>query len=146
MAGRDQTDLQRMQEFTRMNNEIVTLQRELTQKNVALEEQIAKNKALQDELIETKRAEVLVQVAGAAAHEINQPLTVFMGNVQLILRTKTEDAELVEMCEEMYQAAQEIKEIVIKMSQVRQVSTKPYVGNTSIIDFDNVNQDLNSNI
>jgi two-component system cell cycle response regulator len=38
----------------------------------------------QESVIEEERLKVLLQMAGATAHELNQPLMVLMGNVQLM--------------------------------------------------------------
>ena len=39
----------------------------------------------QDAVIEEERLKVLLQMAGATAHELNQPLTVLLGNIDLML-------------------------------------------------------------
>jgi two-component system cell cycle response regulator len=38
----------------------------------------------QESVIEEERLKVLLQMAGATAHELNQPLMILMGNVQLM--------------------------------------------------------------
>lgn len=131
-----ENDTNMLGEFARLNNELITLQRELVQKNVALESQIKENQELQDRLIKVEKEKVLMQTAGAVAHEINQPLTVIFGLSHLLLEERKEDAYLVEMVNDLFEAAQKISRIVNKMSRARQVVTKHYLGDVHIMDFD----------
>lgn len=91
---------------------------------------------LQNRLIEAERNRVLMQAAGAAAHEINQPLTVLMGTVELLRYQLPGDSALRESIEAMYAASQKISEIVKKMGRIRQYVTKPYIDDVEIIDLD----------
>jgi two-component system cell cycle response regulator len=134
MSNSDQ-EKKLLAEFTCLNNELVSLQRELVQKNVALEKQIAENEKLHEKLICVEREKVLLQTAGATAHEINQPLTIIWGLSQLIMMQYKDDTPLVEMINEIYEATQKINHIITKMHNIRTVVTKPYIGNIEIIDF-----------
>ena len=91
---------------------------------------------LQDRLMEAERNRVLTQAAGAAAHEINQPLTVLMGTTELLLYELPPDADQRENLEMLHQSAERISEIVRKMGTIRQYVTKPYLEGIDIIDFD----------
>ena len=79
---------------------------------------------------------LLIQTAGAAAHVINQPLSVLLGSIQLLSR----DTELApaqrERLNRIYEAGQRIGEIVRKIGSVRQYITKPYLEGVDIVDFD----------
>lgn len=110
-----------------LDNDLITVQRELVQKNAALEELIAKNKALEADLIQADGLKVLVQTAGAAAHEINQPLSVLLGYVQLILFKKKVDPDVAEMLTEMLDAIKQIRKTLIDMSRVRELRTTDYM-------------------
>ena len=91
---------------------------------------------LQDRLIEAERNRVLMQAAGAAAHEINQPLTVVIGMSDLMLLKISPDAPERRNVETIRQEAHRISEIVKKMAEIRQYATKPYIEGIEIIDFD----------
>jgi len=91
---------------------------------------------LQDRLIEAERNRVLMQAAGAAAHEINQPLTVVMGIADLMLFKIPSDAPERRNVETIRQEANRISEIVKKMAEIRQYVTKPYIEDIEIVDFD----------
>ena len=51
----------------------------------------------QQKLIEEERLKVLLQMSGATAHELNQPLSVLLGNIDLI-RLASKDAREMERC------------------------------------------------
>ena len=91
---------------------------------------------LQDRLIEAERSRVLVQAAGAAAHEINQPLTILMGNAQILLMRMPEDDPHRETIETLLRSSERIAGIVKQMGEIREVITKPYIDGIEIIDFD----------
>jgi DNA-binding response OmpR family regulator len=91
---------------------------------------------LQERLLEAERHRVLTQAAGAAAHEINQPLTVLMGTAQLLEMRMSPDDPNRESVEILFRAGERVSEIVKKMGDARQYVTKPYVSGIDIIDFD----------
>ena len=68
-------------------------------------------------LIEAERNRVLMQTAGAAAHEINNPLAVMTSQIQLLL-TKHVDDEFREKLESIYEAGTRVSQIVNKMKSV----------------------------
>jgi DNA-binding response OmpR family regulator len=91
---------------------------------------------LQNRLIEAERNRVLTQAAGAAAHEINQPLTVIVGTTELLMYQMPEDPQYRESFEALREAAQKISDIVKKMGRIRQYVTKPYIDGIEIVDID----------
>lgn len=107
---------------------------------VAVKEDITDKKEMEAALVATERDRVLIETAGAAAHEINQPLTVIMGLVQLLLHTIKDE----KVCEDLgyvEQAGQEIKKIVAKMAQTNRYESKSYVGEAHIVQFASAKQD-----
>lgn len=91
---------------------------------------------LQDRLVEAERNRVLTQAAGAAAHEINQPLTVLIGMAELLLFQMDEESPHKANVISLHESAHKISEIVKKMGQIRQYVTKPYLDGIDIIDID----------
>jgi CheY-like chemotaxis protein len=85
-------------------------------------------------LLEAERNRVLVQTAGAAAHEINNPLAVMSGQIQLLL-TKPLDDEVKEKLQKIHNASTRVSQIVNKMKSISEYVTKPYTKGTDIIDF-----------
>ena len=95
---------------------------------------------LQEQLLAAEQERVLIQTAGAAAHEINQPLSVLIGLSQLMLMKVGPDNELRPDIEGVHDAGQAIREIVNKMASAQTYATKSYVGDAHIVDFQAVAQ------
>lgn len=91
---------------------------------------------LQDTLIQAEKYRVLTQAAGAAAHEINQPLTALLGTADLMLMKMSEDDPNRESFEIFQKAGERIRDIVKKMKTIREVVTRPYIQGIEIIDFE----------
>ncbi|MGA1196391.1 MAG: response regulator [Candidatus Latescibacterota bacterium] len=91
---------------------------------------------LQAKNIEAERLNTLVVTAGAAAHEINQPLTVILGSVELWLTTMTADDPGRKRLTRIWESTLRIQGIVEKMMSITHFTTKPYVGDAVIVDFD----------
>ncbi len=79
---------------------------------------------------------VLLQMAGAAAHELNQPLTALMGRIDLASLKKDDSEQLNENLTCIRKAAMTIIETVQKIQSIDRYETKEYLGETRIIDID----------
>ena len=91
---------------------------------------------LHERLLEAERMRVLAETAGAAAHEINQPLTVVIGKTDIVLEKMAPEDPQRHDVEDIQKAGQKISEIVHKMGAARQYVTKPYFGRHNIVDFE----------
>ena len=89
---------------------------------------------------EADRLRVLTETAGAAAHEINQPLQTITGLCQLMLMDMVSDAPRREKVEQIHESAKRIAGIVQEMQNIRQYATQHYVGDRNIIDFKKATQ------
>lgn len=96
---------------------------------------------LQNKLIEAEQTRVLAETAGAAAHEINQPLTVLMGKLELLLERMSPDSQHREVIQSVYGSADRIADIVRNMGEARAYVTKPYVEGLDIVDFNAASDD-----
>ena len=92
----------------------------------------------QEKLIEEERLKVLLQMSGATAHELNQPLTVLLSNIDS-LRAAVDPKELVVCIDEIESAGQRISDTIKKIQNIRHYDTKPYGGSGRIV---NVEQNL----
>lgn len=90
----------------------------------------------QKSVIEEEQLKVLLQLSGATAHELNQPLTGLMGSIDLIRIDKDKPENMLIYIDDIEESAKRISSIVKKIQNIRYDSTKPYVGETSIIDID----------
>lgn len=90
---------------------------------------------LQKQLLKAERFRVMVETAGAAAHEINQPLTVLIGMTERLMKKLDPDDPERYKLEAIFGAGEEIKVIVQKMRTARKYVTKPYLNGIDIVDF-----------
>ncbi len=93
-------------------------------------------KKLQELVLRSERIKVLVETAGAAAHEINQPLTSIFGMVEILKNDIPNDASVQEKLDFIFKAASQIRDIIKKMGSVHQYITKPYLKGVDIVDFE----------
>ncbi len=93
------------------------------------------NRELQQKLIEADRLNAVMHLAGATAHEMNQPLTVIMGMLDLLVIDVQEGQQINGDVEVLRRAAIQLSEIVKKLGTITTYRTKPYVEGTSILDL-----------
>lgn len=117
-------------ELLDLNNRLQTLVTELEESNKKL-------KDAQAELMEKEKMAAILELAGAAAHEMNQPLTVIIGNIDLLLSQEGLDETMARNTLEIVnRAARELAAIVKKMSRIRRYETDAYVGKVRILDLE----------
>lgn len=90
----------------------------------------------QNQLQERKRQDAVAEMAGAAAHELNQPLTSVMGYAEFLRRSVQDTPSLAHAIEVILSETQRMADIVRKVGKVTRYETKPYVGGAKIIDLD----------
>jgi nitrogen-specific signal transduction histidine kinase len=78
------------------------------------------------EALDAARREVLdlraiTLVANAAAHEINNPLTVIVGSIELLQRRLPAEAAEIRWVDRAIEAAQRIREIIARMTRITRV-------------------------
>ena len=87
-------------------------------------------------LEESEKTSVIVELAGTAAHELNQPLTSVMGYADLLRRKLKEDDFAYRPVEIIYREAERMAEIVRKIGKITRYETKSYIGTAKILDLD----------
>ena len=113
-----------------------TTTRKLKQTVRELEKANRKILEQQKSIIEEERLKVVMQMAGATAHEINQPLTVLLGEIELIRMAGDVPREAAGRFDSIETSGRKIAEIVTKVQKLRRDKTKAYSDSTFIIDFD----------
>jgi PAS domain S-box-containing protein len=98
-----------------------------------IEERLAR---VQSELGRTEQQSMIAELSGAAAHELNQPLTAIQGHAELIKRRAGEDAAVTRSAEVILREAGRMADIVRRLGQVSRFETKPYVGSAKILDLE----------
>jgi PAS domain S-box-containing protein len=90
----------------------------------------------QEQLLSQERQAIVAELAGAAAHELNQPLTSVMGYAELLKRRLERDSAPYAAAEVIYNEAERMAEIVRKIGKITRYETKSYVGRARILDLD----------
>jgi len=90
----------------------------------------------QKSVIEEERLKVLLQMAGATAHELNQPLTALLGSIDLVRIHKDAPEKLLTYMKIIEESGNRISNIIRKIETIRHDETRPYIGDSSIINLD----------
>ncbi len=93
-------------------------------------------KALEDELLKQQKFLAIAELGGAASHEINQPLTVALGRIQLIRRKEEAGSPYRQDLVLLEGELERIAEMVRRIGRITRYKTKPYVGQSRIIDLE----------
>ncbi|MFH2047434.1 MAG: diguanylate cyclase [Pseudomonadota bacterium] len=90
----------------------------------------------QKSVIEEERLKVLLQLSGATAHELNQPLMALLGNIELMRFSNNNPDKAFQYLDKIEEAGKRIADIVQKIQTIRHDKTTPYTGDSSIINID----------
>jgi PAS domain S-box-containing protein len=101
----------------------------------------AKLSRAQEELRQKEKMAVVAELAGAAAHELNQPLTSVIGYAELLRRSLSQQAELAKAADVIISEAERMAEIVRKIGKITKYETKSYVGGQKILDLEKAAED-----
>lgn len=91
---------------------------------------------LQGQLVEAERWRVLLETAGAVAHEMSQPLTAVMGNLELLLQRLPEDSPHRVTLDRIYENGERAVGLLRKLQRIESYQTKAYPGTSGILDID----------
>jgi PAS domain S-box-containing protein len=100
---------------------------------VRMEQRLAQ---AQEQILAQERQAIVAELAGAAAHELNQPLTSVMGYAELLKRKLDPQAPGYGAAEIIFNEAERMAEIVRKIGKITKYETKSYVGQQRILDLD----------
>lgn len=90
----------------------------------------------QEELRTREKHALVAELAGAAAHELNQPLTSVIGYSELLARYLEQKPELYKAVRIISSEAQRMAELVRKIGSITKYETKSYVGEAKILDLE----------
>ncbi len=131
----------RKKELERVQRSHSEAQEQLTVTAKSLEAANAELLKRQKSVVEEERLKVLLQMAGATAHELNQPLMTLLGNIELMRLNKDRKDKFEKNVERVEEAGRRIADIVKQIQTIRHVETKPYYQDHNII---NISQDINT--
>lgn len=92
--------------------------------------------AQQKAVIEEERLKVLLQMAGATAHELNQPLTILLGSIELMGMHKDDPEKVADYISKIEAAGQRISRIVKQIQTIRHDEVVPYTEGSGMVDLD----------
>jgi PAS domain S-box-containing protein len=95
--------------------------------------------AAQEQILAQERQAIIAELAGAAAHELNQPLTAVI-NYALLLKRWVETPQATHAVDVISQEADRMAEIVKKIGKITKYETKMYVGHARILDLDKASE------
>ncbi len=90
----------------------------------------------QEKLEVTEQQAMLAQLAGTAAHELNQPLTSIQACTSMIRHMSEDDAPHMRYLETIIEQADRMANIVRNIGQITRHETKQYLPGTLIVDLD----------
>ena len=100
----------------------------------------AKLLATQEELRAREKQALIAELAGAAAHELNQPLTSILGYAELIRRRAPESNAISDAAGIIVREAERMANMVRKIGTITRYETKAYVGGAKILDLDRASE------
>jgi PAS domain S-box-containing protein len=100
---------------------------------IRMEERLA---SAQERLALSEKQTVAIELAGGAAHELNQPLTSVMGYAQMLVRKLGSADPHIRIVETILNEAERMAGIVRQLGSLTRYETKSYVGGAQIIDLD----------
>jgi PAS domain S-box-containing protein len=100
---------------------------------VRMEEKLSQ---VQKKLQMTERQSVAIEIAGAAAHELNQPLTSILGYAEMLRMRLPSDDKNRKAVEVICRETERMAGIVRKIGQITSYRTQSYVGAAQIMDFE----------
>ena len=95
----------------------------------------------QDELRAREKTAFVAELAGAAAHELNQPLTSVIGYAELLRRGLGSGSSHGKAADVIISEAERMAEIVRKIGKITKYETKNYVGEAKILDLEKAADD-----
>jgi len=90
----------------------------------------------QQKLAVSAKQALIAELAGTAAHELNQPLTSVMGYAELLARQLDRGSKQHHAADIIVREAERMADIVRKIGKITRYETKSYVGDQKILDLD----------
>lgn len=96
---------------------------------------------VQKKLELSEKQALIAELAGTAAHELNQPLTSVMGYGELLIRRLPPGTPERNAAQVIMREAERMADLVRKIGKITRYETKSYVGEQRILDLDRASDD-----
>ncbi len=104
---------------------------------VAVLTDVSERKRAEAERLERERLAGVLEMAGAAAHELNQPIQVIMGLIWRLEREyEIEGKDSSETLQKLKEEVERMADLGNKIANISSYKVKDYVGKTRIVDID----------
>ena len=97
---------------------------------------ITERKRAEEEKLLREKFQAAVETAGAACHELNQPLQAAIMKLELMLLNLGEDHPLFSQLRSIHQEAQRMSEITHRLNRLTSYRTRQYLKGINILDID----------
>jgi hypothetical protein len=104
----------------------------LYRENIAMK----KRRQLEEERLRREKLQGVIEMAGAACHELNQPLQALSGYSHLLLSGLPEDSSLFLEIKKIEEMVNQLGQITQKIMYITRYETKEYIDGVNIIDID----------
>lgn len=122
-------------------NEIYRLRNiELVDSNNKLDKALKELKAAQEKLIESEKLKVFVATTVTANHELNQPLAIIKGNLDLVKMLNKEE-KLEKFIHKASEATFRCSEILDKLNKIKKPKLTNYAGSVKMVDLQSDNNE-----
>jgi PAS domain S-box-containing protein len=90
-----------------------------------------------EQLIQSEKQSAMMELAGAAAHELNQPMTFILTSMAIFRKLIQQEKDLpLSLLDTLEAEVDRMTEIIRKLSSLTEYSTRPYVGDAHIVDLE----------
>lgn len=103
---------------------------------IHLSRDITLRRRLELELREREKLSGILELAGAASHEINQPLTVIISGLEQLIKRLPSGEPAYELAQMILDNARRLTQISEKLGQITRYASKDYVAGKRILDLD----------
>ena len=94
---------------------------------------------LHQQSLEYTKLQSMLEIAGTICHELNQPLQVLVGRLDLIRLQDSGNEKLRTHLDSITQSVKKISDITLKLRHITNYQTKPYLDDYRIVDLNEAN-------
>jgi two-component system NtrC family sensor kinase len=102
---------------------------------IHLTRDITQRKNLEFQLREREKLTGILELAGGASHEMNQPLTVIVKGLEQLIKRLPPGSETLELARMILEHSRRLIEVSMKLAGITRYASKEYVDGTRILDL-----------